>query len=107
MAKWGSWAFLVGLLVVVVFSFISPADWVPMVLVILGLVVGFWNVTEKENHSFLLAVVALLLFGTGGLEALPVVGYYLSPFFANLTAFIAPSALVVAVKTVMDTAKKG
>ena len=59
----GSWAFLIGVILAVVFGLISAGSLnktVAMVLVIIGLVVGFLNVTEKESTKFLIASIALL-----------------------------------------------
>lgn len=94
----GQWAFLIGVLLAIVlglFPGLSTAG-VSMLFLVLGLVVGFLNISEEEYHSFLLVVVTLLLVGTGGLGELPGVGVYISPILDNIGSFVGPAALVVA-----------
>ena len=74
------------------------------VIAILGLVVGFLNVTAEESQGFLLAAVALILSATSIL-AIPILGAIITIIVANVVAFIAPAMLVVALKVLLDTAK--
>lgn len=103
--KMGQWAFMLGIVVAIVGAFagVAYADAVTYLLVILGVVVGLLNITEKEVSSFLLAVVALLLVGSAGLEnILPAVGLVL----ANIATFVAPAAVIVALKAVWQMGKR-
>lgn len=112
----GSYAFLAGvvlaLLAAVAGSLLgSLAGWVPLLLVLLGLIVGFLNVTDKETGQFLLAAIALLAVGTlSGLSQIDVVVLGLGSVFEGivrqLAVFVAPAALIVALKAVWNLAKE-
>jgi general stress protein CsbA len=57
----GKWAFIVGLIVAILASFLSGyAATTAVVLFLLGLVVGFLNISEKDSNKFLLAAIAML-----------------------------------------------
>lgn len=103
----GHWAFVLGLVLAVIAGFGGEIPALMTVLVILGLIVGFLNVTEKESTNFLVAVIALLLVGTAGLEVLWY-GYaeWLAPILSNIVAFVGTAGVVVAVKQVLGIAKK-
>jgi hypothetical protein len=110
--KLGEWAFLLGILIAVVAGLASgaldnaAAGYVTLALVVLGLVVGFLNVGEREVNNFLIAAIALVLMGTARLTAIPVVGIYLALMVLNVAAFVAPAAVVVALKAVYEKASK-
>ena len=107
----GKWAFLVGLLIAVLASFLTGyAGAVALVLFLLGLVVGFLNVSEKDSNKFLLAAIALLTGGIASLSAISVIGLgtittLLGKILASFVAFVAAAALVVAIKVVFETSK--
>ena len=107
--KVGEWAFLVGLLLAIVLGLFPQAlavTTVTAVLVALGIIVGLVNVTSKESHGFLLAAVALLVAGSAGYGILPGVGNYLGSILTNISTFVAPAAVIVAVKAVYELARK-
>ncbi len=101
----GSWAFIIGVLIAIFGGIFAAAvaeyaGYITLVLVILGLIVGFLNIGDKEVPGFLLAAVALMLVGSADLEVIdtvvPPVGTYLSNIVTNIVVFVAPAALVVA-----------
>lgn len=114
--KWGEWAFLVGVLLALLvglFSGYIGAENLPIVfgiLTILGLIVGLLNITEKEVNSFLIAAIALM--GSGSalypLSTLfpPQIVSMLSAFLGAIGVFVAPAALVIALKAIYNLAKK-
>lgn len=107
--SWGELAFLFGIALAVILSFFPDTfnQTTPgLVLAVLGLIVGFANVTYKESHGFLVAAIVLLLVGSAGLDFLPWIGSWLGNAFINISHFVAPAALVVAFKTVVDLADK-
>lgn len=111
-AKIGEWAFIIGVILAVLFSFFKAGDWqgaVTLVLVIAGLIVGFLNVTEKETIPFLVAAVALMATSNAKLEVIdsiiPSVGTWLQNVVANIAVFVAPGAVVVAIKAIKALAK--
>lgn len=110
--KIGGWAFILGVLIAVLAGLASgaldatAAGYVTLALVILGVVVGFLNIGDKEVNDFLLAAVAVVLIGTANLTAIPVIGTYLALMVLNVAAFVAPAALVVALKAIYNLASK-
>ena len=78
--------------------------WVAWVLAILGLIVGFLNVTGEETRTFLLAAIGLILAATS-VQTIPFIGEVLTRIVSNLAVFMAPAVLVVALKSLFETAK--
>ena len=108
MSSVGSWSFIVGLIIAILVGLFTEATGIIVtVLVILGVIVGFLNVTDKETHSFLLAAVALLLAGGVGdlMGSIPAVGSMLQRILINFAIFVAPAAIIVAVKELISLAK--
>ena len=107
LGKLGHWSFIAGVLLAIVAGLLGAtyADTVAMILVTLGVVVGFLNISETEVSSFLIAAIALLLPGTAGLETLLIVGSYLGPILTNITTFVAPAVVIVALKAVYELGK--
>ena len=109
--KIGEWAFIIGIALAVLLGFV-PAKYTGMailVLVVLGLLVGFLNITEKETTPFLVAAIALLATGSAAdsLKVIPpdVLGSFLYSGVNNIAAFVAPAAILVAVKAIWALAK--
>src|SRR3989338_7788337 len=106
----GDYAFIIGVIVAVVLGLAASklgdatADVLWLLLVVLGLVVGFMNVTGKESKDFLWVTVALVIVAFAGKdeisqwEGLKVIGPYLSGMFGSMLAFIVPASVVVALK---------
>lgn len=70
MKEVGKWAFIVGLIIAVLASFITGyAAIILLALFILGLVVGFLNVSNKDHVKFLVAAISLLVLGVGSISA--------------------------------------
>jgi hypothetical protein len=105
MEKIGTWAFLIGVLIAVVAGLIPslPAAQVAWVLVILGLVVGFLNIRAREAQEFLVACIAILV--VSGMGGLPPLGRTLGTILTNMIAFVAPAALLVALRAIWDLAE--
>ncbi len=105
MEKIGTWAFLIGVLIAVVAGLVPtlPATQVAWVLVILGLVVGFLNVRAKEAQEFLVACIAILV--VAGMGGLPPLGRTLGAILTNIIAFVAPAAILVALKEIWALAE--
>ena len=112
-SKMGQWAFIVGVLIAVLIGLFSSnlagstKGWLVLLLVVLGLIVGLLNVSEKESTPFLIAAAALLLTGTAGntLAIIPVLGDYLSGVVQAIAVFVTPAAIVVALKAIQSLAK--
>ncbi|MFT4309825.1 MAG: hypothetical protein ACMXYL_05045 [Candidatus Woesearchaeota archaeon] len=67
----GKWGFVIGLAIAVIMGLFEVGDTIPLLLVVLGLLVGLMNVTSKESLGFLVAAIALMVGGTSFLEVFP------------------------------------
>lgn len=97
----GHWAFLGGIVLAILAGFVA-IPYLTIVLFVLGLIVGFLNIKEKESASFLVAVITLLLIGVASLEfgkLAPVI----VPALNSFIAFVSAAGLVVAIKQVWAT----
>ena len=109
----GEWAFIIGVLIAIVIGLFTGnigenvQGWLVLLLVVLGLIVGLLNVSEKETTPFLIAAAALLITGTAGgsLAIIPVIGGYLQDIVQNIAVFVTPAAIVVALKAIQSLAK--
>lgn len=95
----GRIAFLAGIVIAVASAFVTMS-WVPLALLVIGLVVGFLNVSDSESQGFLIAGIALLL-SVDTAAGLPYLGEMVTTVLSHVAAFIAPAMLVVAVKSVL------
>ncbi len=117
--KIGGYAFLLGVIIAVIAGLAAgmlsttQAGYVALVLVILGLIVGFLNIKDKQITNFLVAAIALMVLGiatgdvaTGGLAVIDKLyaGKFLVSIVANIAVFVAPAALIVALKEVYNIA---
>ncbi len=112
----GFWAFIVGLIIAVVVGILAAlgivgASVMPaiiIVLIILGLIVGFLNITAKEILLFLVATIALIVVG-GVFAPLKVfsIGAILDAILALVATLMAPAAVVAAIKALWAVGKPG
>lgn len=112
----GSYAFLIGILIAVIAGAAAGAvagyeALILLALVILGLVVGFINIADKEVQGFLIAGIALLMVGipAGSLIQLDTLlnglGTILSKILQMIAVFAAPAVLVVSLKAFYNLSK--
>ncbi len=107
--KIGHYAFLAGILLALLAGMIKdflPVETTTLILVILGLVVGFLNVTAKETIEFLVAAVALMIAGSANLTAIPGLGAHLQAILSYIVVFVAPAAIVVSFKAIYALAER-
>jgi hypothetical protein len=108
--KIGSWSFLLGVLIAVIAGIISPGGvttTATSILILLGLIAGFLNVTQKETTGFLLASVSLVIvtaFGGAALGEVATIGPYLEGILAAILTFVIPAAIIVALKSIYSLA---
>lgn len=103
----GRWAFVIGVLLAIIAGFGGSIPSLVTILFILGLIVGFLNVSEAESTHFLVSVIALLVIGIAGVQFQ--FGRFTEQFtgiIQNLIAFVAPAGLIVAIKQALGIAKK-
>ena len=115
----GKYSFIAGVVIAVLLGLAIPAlsaanaarGWLYTLLVLLGLVVGFLNVSGKETKDFLMVTVALVIvaYAAGAQISswgdVQFVGKYLTGIFGNIVAFVVPASVVVALKETWDLAK--
>ena len=107
--KIGAYAFIAGVIIAVIAGFVSlDATLVAEALVVLGIVVGLLNVTGKETNAFLMSTVALVIvsyFAGTGFSIVPVIGAQLQAILFNIMTFVAPAAIIVALRQIYGIAK--
>lgn len=106
----GTWAFIIGVIIAVVLGLVGASlgnaqPWLYSLLIVLGLIVGFVNVTGKESKDFLFAAMALVIIAfVGGestvLQQVQSLGPYLQGIFGGILALVVPAAIVVALKDI-------
>jgi hypothetical protein len=114
--KLGKYAFMACIMIAVVAGvasvFVSfSSAWVALALVVLGVVVGFTTITEKEVTPFLLAAIALTVASSGGWfliidNAVAKLGTLINTTMYNIASFVAPAAIILATKMIYELAKK-
>lgn len=109
--KLGDWAFMGGVLLAIILGLFSSyltgmVEAITYLLIVLGVIVGFVNVKQKEAYNFLISAIALLAVGAAGLETLPVIGTFIGSILTNIATFVAPAAVLVALKAIYDLASK-
>lgn len=101
----GAWAFLIGVIIAVIFAFLAYQTWVGWVLVLIGIAVGLLNIADIEVQPFLLAGVVLVIvsyFGSGVFTGL----LYLGEVLDNLLMLFVPATIIVALKSVFTLARR-
>jgi len=113
----GNYSFIVGVILAIVLGLAAPSlgaaeVWLWSLLVVLGLIVGFLNVSGKETKEFLWVTVALVIVAYAGSAQVSswetkvkLIGPYLTSIFDSILAFVVPSSVVVALKDVWVLAK--
>jgi hypothetical protein len=105
----GFWAFIIGLIVAVVAGILMPQNQIIIiVLIILGLIIGFLNITAKEMLLFLVATIALIVVGNvfAPLKTL-MIGAILGSMLSYVATLMAPAAIVAAIKALWAVGKPG
>ena len=117
----GAWAFLAGVILSVLIgisTMIIPLQKItdyssPLyaTLMILGVIVGYLNVTNKASHTFLIAGAVLIIASRFGMEGVSgsLIGFPIAEtiktVFSALLALFVPATIIVALKTAFSTAK--
>ena len=109
-----AYAFTAGVVIALVLGLI--ASWLSAsvvavltsVLILAGIVVGFFNIAPEETKDYILFVTAMVVvisFGGNVLGQVQLVGKYLASVLQMILAFILPSVIIVGIKAVMNLAK--
>lgn len=104
----GFWAFIIGFILAIVNGIVSPGHTaIVIILVILGIIIGFLNVTAKEFMLFLLATIALVVVGGQAFTSLGTIGAKIGDVLSHIAILVAPAAIIAAVKALWSVAKPG
>ena len=103
--KIGSWAFLIGVILAVILAFVGSLSSIAWLLVVLGIVIGLFNISSSETKDFLMAGTILVIVGALAGETLSSV-MYLQDIFMNMVALFGPATIIVALKSVFSLAKR-
>lgn len=84
--------------------------YVTLIMLILGIIVGLISITAKEVTPFLIAAIALAVVRTDVWSPLSRI-HYLLYYWAHdivsfIVAFVAPAAVIIAIRSVYALAKK-
>jgi len=112
----GAYAFLSGVILAVIFglfneSLAEAGELFYSALVLIGLVVGFANISDKNSQTFLFASLALVIVGALGNDPLKYIGLdnyvvtALRNVLVSLLVLFVPATIIVALKTVFAMAK--
>jgi hypothetical protein len=105
----GFWAFIVGLVISVIAGLVLPGNGVVvLILVLLGIVIGFLNISPKETQALLLAAIALIVVGNA-FAALTLLNIdkFIGGILFYITVFVSPAAVIAAIKTLWLIGKPG
>ena len=106
----GGIAFLAGLAVAVIGAFVD-VSWFPLLLVIIGLVVGLLNVSGSETKGFLIACIAFLMASTAiypledALNNVMGIGGIIGSIMHNIGYMVGAATLIVAIKALFEMSK--
>ena len=109
--KIGHYSFIGGVIIAVILGLFSTqvgastVAWLASLLVVLGLIVGFLNVSGKETKEFLMVATVLIIASFAGgasdiLGGVQFIGQYLQGIFSNVLAFVVPATVVVGLKDI-------
>ena len=116
----GAIAFFVGMLLAIIAGGVSRDNGtIVLILVILGIIVGLFNITSREMIPFLVAAIALVVVGTAvGSEGnygpfaplndvINGLGRVLNGMVAYIAVFMTPAAIITAIRVVWSLAQPG
>ncbi|MFH0715086.1 MAG: hypothetical protein V1977_05005 [Candidatus Diapherotrites archaeon] len=121
MEKYGEYAFIIGVILAIIVGLIvgfagtdlisgSVASWLAFIFLVIGILVGLLNIKDKEATNFLIAAIALLVASATAqwliLDNIGVgLGTAILAILQNIGIFVAPAAVIVALKAVWSMAK--
>ncbi len=109
-----AYSFTVGVVIALILGLIAarlPANVVAVLtslLILAGIVVGFFNITpgEAKDYVFYVVAIALVIYlGGNNLGQLQFVGKYLVSVLSAIMAFILPSVIIVGIKSIINLAE--
>ena len=97
------WLLVVGLGLAVIGAFVE-IPYMAQIMIVAGLVMGWFCVSDSNATNFLIAALALV--GAGmALNALLFVGTYIGGIISGFNAFLGAAAFLVAFRSLYNTAR--
>jgi hypothetical protein len=92
-------------------TYADAYGWTMLILLILGVIVGLVNITAKEVTTFLIAAIALSLtrgdvFKNPLSMVHPLLGWWAYHIIDFIVAFVAPAAIILAIKAIYGLARE-
>jgi hypothetical protein len=109
-----AYAFMAGVIIALVLGLVSArlspgtVAVLTTVLILAGIVVGFFNITPDEAKDYVMYVTAIVIVTSLGgdiLGKVQMVGPYLESVLGTILAFVLPSVVIVGIKAVINLAK--
>ena len=103
----GSWSFLIGVVLAVVFGLLQVnglSTALVYILVLLGIIIGLLNIGDHEISPFLMAGAILVIVGSLGADVVSRVNV-LGRMFEALAILFVPATIIVALKSVFSLAR--
>jgi hypothetical protein len=107
MQRVGALAFMVGMVIAVLAGFWQLSATTVSLLIVMGLLVGFLNVTSGESRGFLFTALVLVVVASEGgdvLGEIQVIGNALANMTSAIVAFVIPAAIIVAFREIYSYA---
>lgn len=104
----GQWAFLIGVVVAIIvgLSGLAANGTIAVILMVIGIIVGLLNVSDKEAMPFLLSGAVLIIASGMGKSAITSISIIDLPgILTALMAIFVPATIIVAVKNVFSIAR--
>ncbi len=105
----GAWAFLIGVILAVIFAFVAGGAWLGWALVVIGLIIGLLNIADTEVQPFLIAGAILVIisyFGGAVFANLKIADVaFFKNILDNMLYLFVPATIIVALKSVFSMAK--
>lgn len=105
----GKFSFLIGLFLAIVAGLVPSVAgyaYTALIIVVLGLVVGFLNIAEKDVIKLLVAIITLMAVGTATVSVIPVINVHLGSVLQYFIVFVGAAGFIIAVKAILEVSKK-
>jgi uncharacterized membrane protein len=104
--KLGSWAFLIGVILAIVLGLFGALNQnMILILLVIGIIVGLFNIADEEASPFLISGAVLIIASAFGGDVIGSITILSNILEALLVVFV-PATIIVALKNVFSLAKR-